>query len=101
MTKNELAAKVAEVAGMQKSEALRAVEGMMQVMGDTFSQAENIYLRGFGTFRVVMRQAKSGRNITRNTEVIIPAHRAVKFIPCPTLKEKVRKGGKCAGNRRR
>lgn len=102
MTKNELAAKVAEAAGLQKLEALKAIEGVMQVMADTFAENENIYLRGFGTFKVVLRQAKVGRNIRRDTEVIVPAHHTVKFLPCSTLKEKVRKGCKtCVAGKQR
>ncbi len=95
MTKDELATKVAQKCGLSHSDALCAIEGMMTVMSGAFSSGENIYLRGFGTFKIVLRQAKNGRDISRNQEVSIPEHHAVKFIPCSRLKERVRKSNRC------
>ena len=41
---------------------------------DSLSKGENVYLRGFGSFIVKERAEKTGRNISKNTSIIIPAH---------------------------
>jgi DNA-binding protein HU-beta len=45
------------------------------------ANGENVYLRGFGTFEIKHRAAKKGRNISKNTSVLIPAHNIPKFKP--------------------
>lgn len=44
-------------------------------------KGENIYLRGFGTFLLKKRAEKTGRNISKNTTVKIPAHNIPAFKP--------------------
>ena len=40
----------------------------------SLSDGQNVYLRGFGSFIVKERAEKTGRNISKNTAIIIPAH---------------------------
>lgn len=53
------------------------------------STGENVYLRGFGSF-IVKEAEKTGRNISKNTAVIIPAHNIPAFKPAKTFVEKVK-----------
>ena len=55
---------------------------------------ENVYLRGFGSFIVKKRAEKTGRNISKNTTIIIPAHYIPAFKPAKTFAEKVKKNVK-------
>lgn len=89
MKKKELAARLAETTGLSKSDAIRAVEGIMDVMSEAFAKKDSVFLRGFGTLKVVHRAEKKARNIRLNCEVIIPAHLSVKFIPSPVLDKKM------------
>ena len=90
MTKNELATLMSSRTKMQsKSDALNSIEAFMEEVTSALSQGESVYLRGFGTFQVVRREAKKARDITRNTEIVVPAHNTVKFVPCNTLKRKM------------
>ena len=52
---------------------------------------ENVYLRGFGSFIVKKRAEKTGRNISKNTTIIIPAHYIPAFKPAKTFTDKVKK----------
>ena len=45
------------------------------------AEGDNVYLRGFGTFHIIERKEKVGRNISKNTSVVIPAHKIPKFKP--------------------
>ena len=89
MTKNELAEQLSKETGLTRSQSINAVEGIMKVMRDTFIKREDIFLRGLGTFKIVVRKGKTARDITHGTQVIIPCHYAVTFKPCKELKEKV------------
>jgi DNA-binding protein HU-beta len=40
-----------------------------------------VYLRGFGSFIVKERAAKTARNISKNTTITIPAHKIPAFKP--------------------
>ena len=90
MTKQQLANRLADETGLSRIDALRAVEGLMTVMGDTFVEGHNIYLRGFGTFKVRTTKQKTARNISRGEAVIVPPRKTVKFIPCENLKERLK-----------
>ena len=56
----------------------------------SMSKGQNIYLRGFGTFEVKTRAAKTARNITKNTTLIIPEHKVPTFKPCAEFKSQVK-----------
>ena len=53
----------------------------MDTIKSNMIKGENIYLRGFGTFLLKKRAEKTGRNISKNTTVKIPAHMIPAFKP--------------------
>lgn len=90
MTKAEIVAGISEETGLEKSEALRAVEAFMQSIKRSLSEGQNVYLRGFGSFIVKERAQKTGRNISKNTTIIIPAHNIPSFKPAKVFVEEVK-----------
>jgi DNA-binding protein HU-beta len=46
---------------------------------------ENVYLRGFGSFVIKKRAEKTGRDISKNTTLIIPEHFVPTFKPAKTF----------------
>ena len=46
-----------------------------------FYKGENVYLRGFGSFIIKTRAEKTGRNISKNIALKIPAHNIPSFKP--------------------
>jgi len=89
MTKQELTNRLVDETGLSRIDALSAVEGLMTVMSDTFAAGHNIYLRGFGTFKVRTTKPKKARVISTGTSVIVPPRKSVKFIPCEDLKKRL------------
>ena len=81
MTKAELVSQIASRTGVEKVTVLNIVETFMEVMKDTMSKGENVYLRGFGSFILKRRAEKIGRNISKNTALKIPAHYIPAFKP--------------------
>ena len=75
----------------QAVDVLKAVETYMEVVKDSLSEGENIYLRGFGSFVVKKRAKKTARNISKNTTIIIPEHNIPVFKPAKTFTIAVKK----------
>ena len=90
MTKAELVNAIASKLGTEKNETQRIVEAFMQEIRATMYKGENVYLRGFGSFIIKARAAKTGRNISKNTSIQIPAHNIPAFKPSKTFVDKVR-----------
>ena len=85
MNKSELVASIAESANTTKVAAEQALNGFLRNMVDAMCAGEKVTLLGFGTFSVVERARKKGRNPQTGQDIIIPAHNAVKFKPGKTL----------------
>ena len=90
MTKAEIVKEVSKSTGIESTAVSAIVEGFMATVKGALAKEENVYLRGFGTFEVKTRKAKTGRNITKNTSVIIPEHTVPTFKPCPDFKNQVK-----------
>ena len=90
MTKFEIVKEVSKSTGIEATMVQTVVEGFMTAVKGSLAKGENVYLRGFGTFEVKTRAAKTARNITKNTTVIIPEHKVPTFKPCPDFKNQVK-----------
>jgi DNA-binding protein HU-beta len=91
MTKADIVNEIAKNTGIETVAVSATVEAFMKVMKGHMSEGKNIYLRGFGSFIVKKRAEKIGRNISKNTAVIIPAHYVPKFKPANIFVQRVRK----------
>jgi len=78
MNKSHLVEEVAKIVGA-RTEALKVVERIFGAMREALRNGDKIVVQGFGSFHVVLRRAKKGRNIKAGTTVTIPPRRAVKF----------------------
>ena len=74
MTKQEIVKQIARETGVEAATVLAVVEGFMEEVRAAQIRKENVFLRGFGTFLIKRRKEKKGRNITKNTTIVIPAH---------------------------
>jgi len=81
MTKAEIVLKISEKTGLEKAEVLATVETFMNEVKSSLENNENVYLRGFGSFIIKKRAEKTGRNISKNTTIKIPAHNIPAFKP--------------------
>ena len=90
MTKADIVSNIVEETGLERVEALKAVEAFMTTIKTSLSNGKNVYLRGFGSFIVKERAEKTGRNISKNTAIIIPAHNIPSFKHAKTFVEDVK-----------
>lgn len=81
MTKKEVVAEICMKTGIGRQEAMQVVEAWMECVKDALSSGEEVFLRGFGSFIIKHRAAKTARNISQNTTVTVPAHDIPAFKP--------------------
>jgi DNA-binding protein HU-beta len=81
MTKADIVSEISKSTGVDKNTVLSTVESFMDVVKESLSKGENVYLRGFGSFVVKTRAQKTARNISKNTTIIIPEHEIPSFKP--------------------
>ncbi len=86
MTKSDLILDVAAKAGLSKHKAGLAVEALLESIIIGLAKTERVELRGFGTFKVKHRAARTGRDPRSGEPVAIPAKKVVLFRPGRELK---------------
>ncbi len=90
MTKAEIVAEIANKTGIEKVSIQATVEAFMDSIKASLCKGDNVYLRGFGSFIIKQRAKKTGRNISKNTTIIIPAHKIPSFKPAKTFVTEVK-----------
>ena len=91
MTKAELIEKISAKTSVGKIEVSDTIEAFMEeVINSLAVEKEDIFLRGFGSFIVKRRAAKTARNISKNTTMIIEAHDFPAFKPSKSFIEKMK-----------
>ncbi|TPV34699.1 integration host factor subunit beta [Paucihalobacter ruber] len=91
MTKADLVAKISDKLGLEKGDVQATVESLMEEVKNSLESGNNVYLRGFGSFIIKKRAEKTGRNISKNTTIKIPAHNIPAFKPAKVFVEGVKK----------
>lgn len=81
MTKAEVVNEISKRTGIEKKLILETVETFMEVVKDSLSNDENVYLRGFGSFIIKQRAPKTARNISKNITIQIPSRKIPAFKP--------------------
>lgn len=94
MTKADIVTEISETTGVEKVAVQATVEEFMNSIRTSLEKGENVYLRGFGSFITKKRAEKTGRNISKNTTMIIPAHYIPAFKPSKSFVEKVKENVK-------
>lgn len=89
MTLDELNSTVASATGMKKTEASKAVSAVIHSIQDALKKGGKVAIAGFGTFEVVDRPAREGRNPQTGATIKIAASKAVKFKPGKGLRDAV------------
>ena len=90
MTKAELIGVMADEAGISKAAAADALDAYVGAVTKELKKSGKMGLVGFGTFSVVKRKARKGRNPQTGAEIKIAAKKVVKFKAGKTLTDKVK-----------
>ena len=89
MNQAELIAKVAESADLDKAQAGRVVESVLDAVSTALKGGEKVSLQSLGIFEISDRAARQGRNPATGEAIQIAASKSVKFRPSKGLKDAV------------
>ncbi len=89
MNRKDMVKLVSEKTGIPRKAAEQAQKAIIEIFSSTLEKGDSISLVGFGSFKVVERAAREGRNPSTGKKMKIPASKAVKFTPSKVLKERV------------
>ena len=89
MNKAELISKLADDAGITKTQANAALDSFVEAVTKTLKGGGKVTLVGFGTFSVSKRAARNGRNPQTGAVIKIKAKKVAKFKAGKELAEKM------------
>ena len=90
MTKDGLVDAVMKATGMEvKAQTHRVVEAVFDTITSALARGEEVAITGFGSFRVMKRAARDGRNPKTGEKIRIAASVKPKFRAGKSLKEAV------------
>ena len=90
MTKAELIGVIAKAADITKDKAAKSLGAYETAVAKELKKSGKLVLVGFGTFSVVKRKAREGRNPQTGKTIKIPAKKVVKFKAGKDLAGKVK-----------
>jgi DNA-binding protein HU-beta len=87
MTKADLVEALANKLGINRNDAEKTVNIVLDDIVNALKQGERVNISGFGTFSVSNREARTGRNPKTGEAIEISASRSAKFKPGKQLKD--------------
>ncbi len=85
MNKTELINEIAAKAGLNKTDAKKALEATLESIEQALANDDKVQLIGFGTFSIVEKEARTGINPRTKEKIQIAARKVVKFKPAAEL----------------
>ena len=88
MTKADLARAIYDRhGGLTNQEALRIVDILLEAIKARLIKGESVYIVGFGTFEIVERKARRGRNPMTGEDIELRRHQTLIFRPSRSIRE--------------
>lgn len=91
MNKSDLVAAMAEKAEMSKKDTEKVLKAFEEVVTEELAKDGKVQLVGFGTFEVVERAEREGRNPQTGETMVIPKSKAPRFKAGKALKDAINK----------
>jgi DNA-binding protein HU-beta len=90
VNKSEFVDQVASESGLQKSDASKAVDAVLDVIEETLKRGGEVNFTGFGKFSVAERGARQGVNPQTGQRIEISATRVPRFSAGSALKKSIK-----------
>ena len=90
MNKTELIAAMAENSGLTKKDCEAALAAFTGAVETAMKSGDKVQMVGFGSFKVVARAARKGRNPRTGEPMTYPACKVPTFKPGKALKDAIR-----------
>ena len=91
LTRKDLAKKINKQMGFSKNFALKVIDNFFETLGNELIKSNKVKISTFGTFSVLNKKERIGRNPKTKIEAKISSRKVVKFTPSLLVKSKINK----------
>lgn len=85
MNKTDLVNEIAAKASLNKVDAKKALDAVLESIAQALANDDKVQLIGFGTFAMVEKPERTGLNPRTKEKIVIPARKVVKFKAADSL----------------
>lgn len=78
---------LAEASGHTKKQCEDFLRELFATIAESLEAGENVKIKGIGTFKLILVEARKSVNINTGEEIKIPAHKKISFVPAKELAE--------------
>lgn len=89
MNKATLVDRVRDKTGLQRNQAIKAVETLVDTIKASLAHGEEVHIVGFGSFKILSRRGRKGRNPRTGQIIEVPPKKAVKFTAGKDFKDRL------------
>ncbi len=91
ITRNDLAMRLRERFGFTTADAYKLVDVIFDEIQESLINGEEVKFAGFGSFKILKKPERMGRNPKTGATAVITARRVASFRPCTEFRERVAK----------
>ena len=89
ITRSDFADRLRERFGLTSADAYKLVDIIFEEITESLVHGEEVKFAGFGTFKILEKNARMGRNPKTGASAVISARRVVSFRPSTEFRERV------------
>ena len=89
LTRKELSNKIYKNLGFSKNFSLNLVDQFFKSISDELANSKNIKISSFGTFKIISKKERIGRNPKTKVNAKISARKVISFKPSLQIKKKI------------
>ena len=91
ITRNDLALRLRDKFGFTAAQAGKLVDLVFDEICESLINGEEVKFAGFGSFKILNKSARIGRNPKTGETAIVSARRVATFRPCSEFRKRVAK----------
>ncbi len=91
ITRNDLAMRLRNRFGLTATDAYKMIDIVFDEIGEALTNGEDVKFSGFGTFKILTKSARIGRNPKTGVPAVISARRVTTFRPSTEFRQRVGK----------
>ncbi|MCL1902510.1 MAG: integration host factor subunit alpha [Alphaproteobacteria bacterium] len=92
ITRADLAANIQKTAGLTGAESYKMVDLFFDEISEALIRGEEVKIANMGTFKILDKKERMGRNPKTGEPAVISARRVVSFRPSTEFRKKVANG---------
>ncbi|MBR3930230.1 MAG: integration host factor subunit alpha [Alphaproteobacteria bacterium] len=89
ITRSDFADRLRERFGITTADAYKLVDVIFDEIGQALINGEEVKFAGFGSFKILSKNARMGRNPKTGESAVISARKVATFRPCNEFRERV------------